>query len=136
MKTYKNYMVVETTKNDIDWTIAVFNDFESAVTFCDSYIPRDAHFVEIQATDEDVDICVNIDLLYVRDVKTGVSTNIQVLAESDSRVKKIAMDEQLWDEGRTGSDGYIENLMALSTLSGCYDIIEYLLNTITEILND
>ena len=72
MKTYKNYMVVEISKdpNVTDWVIGIFKSHKRAVTFCNDYIPRlETDRLEVQATDEDVDICVNIDTIYTRRFK-------------------------------------------------------------------
>lgn len=69
MKTYKNYMVVEISKDPyvIDWVIGVFTSYKKAVSFCEDYIPRlETDRIEIQATDEDTDICVNIETVYTR----------------------------------------------------------------------
>lgn len=138
MKTYKNYMVVEYYEDEdiTEWVIGDFTDFEAAKAFCEAYISRHGKRIEIQGTDEDLDVCVNIDTVYIKDVASGSCVNVQELREYNPRLLKIAMDESLWDEGREGEDGIKENIMRLSTLSGCYDIIEFLLQTIDDILND
>lgn len=138
MKTYKNYMVVEYYEDEdiTDWVIGDFSDFETARAFCEAYISRHGKRIEVQGTDEDLDVCVNIDTLYVKDVASGSCVNFQELKEYNPRLLKIAMNEQLWDEGREGQERIITNLIGLSNLSGCYNIIEYLLQTIDDILND
>ena len=138
MKRYKNYIVVEyyDDEEDItDWVIGDFTDFETARAFCEAYISRHGTRIEVQGTDEDIDVCVNIETVYIKDVASGSCVNVQELKAENPRVLKIAMDENLWDEGREGQEGIVENLMRLSNLSGCYDIIEYLLKTIEDILN-
>lgn len=141
MKRYKNYMVVEfyNDEEDItDWVVGDFTDYdyEAAVNFCKHYVSRHGVRLEIQGTDEDIDTCVNIETVLIRDLKTDTYIDVQELTDKDPRILKIAMDENLWDEGREGEDGIKENIMRLSTLSGCYDIIEFLLQTIDDILND
>ena len=71
MKTYKYYMVVEISKNPdvIDWVIGVFTNYKKAEAFCNDYIPRlETDRIEIQGTDEDVDVCVNIETIYTRKI--------------------------------------------------------------------
>lgn len=140
MKRYKNYMVVEIFDEDYEineWVVADFSDYnyDAAVAFCKAYISRHAVRLEIQGTDEDTDTCVSIETVFIRDLKTETCIDVQELKDKDPRIIKIAMDENLWDQGREGKDGIKENIMRLSTLSGCYDIIQYLLATIEDILN-
>lgn len=142
MRWYKNYLVVEYANEDSifamnqEWTVATFSDYESAFSFLNAYIPAAAYKVEIQGTDEDIDVCVDIHTVCIKDIESGKIVNLQELTETDPRILTIARDENLWDEGREGEEGVNANIVALSTLSGCYDIIEHLIETINDISNN
>lgn len=127
MREYKNYMVME--MGITEWMIANFDSYNKAVEFCKAYIPKDANRVEVWGTDEDTDTFMDADTLYIRDLKKNTAVDLGKVSD-----KVLGLASRLYDEEM---EERFEDVVAnLTTLDGCYDTIEYLLNTIDEILNN
>lgn len=127
MREYKNYMVMEMGLTE--WMIANFNSYDMAVEFCKAYIPKDANRVEVWGTDEDTDTFMDADTLYIRDLKANTCVDLGDVSE-----KVFGLASRLYDEEM--EERFEDVVASLTTLDGCYDTIEYLLNTIDEILNN
>ena len=132
MKNYEHYMIIakfnESANCPDEWMLAEFPYYAPAISFCDAFIPfNDIEKIEIQGTNEPVDSYLSADTLYIRDLKKGTSLDLTAL---DPRIENIAA--RLYDEEDTETMEDIE--LSLSTVSGCHDIIIYLLNTIDSIL--
>jgi hypothetical protein len=127
MKEYKNYMVQEIFEDeDQEWTVAVFTDYKKAVDFTEAYAPKEGKRIEIWGTDEDTDTFLTAETLYVRNLENGTSVNLDGL---NPKVKELA--DRIYDEE---GDPYNVILTDLLSLEGCYQTIEYLLDTIDSIL--
>lgn len=127
MKEYKNYMVQEIFEDEgQEWTVAVFTDYKKAVDFTEAYAPKEGKRIEIWGTDEDTDTFLIAETLYVRNLENGTSVNLDGL---NPKVKELA--DRIYDEE---GDPYNVILTDLLSLEGCYQTIEYLLDTIDSIL--
>ena len=127
MKKYNNYMVQEIFEDEgQEWTVAVFTDYKKAVDFTEAYVPKEGKRIEIWGTDEDTDTFLTADTLYVRNLENGASVDLEGL---NPKVKELA--DRIYDEE---GDPYNVILTDLLTLEGCYQTIEYLLDTIDSIL--
>ena len=132
---YNNYMVQEINKDNEDWTVAVFQDYKEAVKFAEAYIPKEAKLIEIWATDEDTSTFSSCDTVYIRNLEYGNSVDLIELNDSDqfTALSITSLAYKLYDEeGEATPEEYIS---MLQTIKGCHSIIEYLLETIDDILN-
>lgn len=126
MREYKNYMVME--MGITEWMIANFNSYDEAVKFCNAYIPKEADKLEVWGTDEDTDTFLDADTLYIRDLKKNTAVDLGKVPD-----KVLGLASRLYDEEMEESYGDV--VATLSTIDGCHDPIEYLLNTIDDILS-
>lgn len=126
MREYKNYMVME--MGVTEWMIANFNSYDMAVAFCNAYIPREADKLEVWGTDEDTDTFLDADTLYIRDLKKNTAVDLGKVSDKVSELASRLYDEEM-------EESYGDVVATLSTIDGCHDTIEYLLNTIDDILS-
>lgn len=129
MKTFKNYMVIDVTNED--WCLAEFQDYEKAKDFIKAVVLKDSEQLEIWGTDEDPDTYTSCRTVYIRNLKKGVAVDIAKLEEKNPDILNLAY--KLFDE--EGEESVEELVVDLSTVSGCHDIIKFLLDTIESILN-
>ena len=135
MKSYKNYMVMEMSDEPddglTDWMIACFSDRKTAKAFADAFIPKVCiDRIEIWGTDQDPEDFTACETIYIRDMATGSIADLEEMGEKKaSRITDLA--NRLSDEE---GDTPQKITAQLTSLEGCYDIIEYLLETIDSIL--
>ena len=127
MREYKNYMVLEISITE--WMIANFSSYDEAVKFCNAYIPKEADKIEVWGTDEDTDTFTDAHTLYIRDLNNNTSVDLCKVPDKVLGLASLLYDEEM-------EERFEDVVASLTTLDGCYDTIEYLLNTIDEILNN
>ena len=116
----KTFLVIDTTHED--WCICTTSDIGYAVAICKTIQPHGCKELQIWATEEDPDTAVTFDTVYRYDVEHG--------EEIISKERELAF--RLYDE--EGDETVEEIEKKLKTVSGCHDVIEYLLETIDSIL--
>lgn len=126
MGTYKYYLV-ETS--DHDWTYGIFEDLEAAKTFAQHLITRDADFIEVLGTNQEVDICTSLETVYIWDVGEGKEAFSDVKSLNTLADRVFKQSERFQDE--EGEPDTLEGVTeSLQNLDGCHNIIEFLLDNI------